>query len=222
MTDLIRTADGEAAGREAAERTAAAIAQALAARGVAHIALAGGTTPKRAYALLGPIVPDWSGVHLWFGDERAVGADDPDANWKMARETLAAAEATWHRIQGELGAEEAAEHYTAAFGDTVLDLTLLGLGEDGHTASLFPDNPALDATGVAVGVHGAPKPPPDRISLTLPVLNASRAILLLTEGAGKAAPLAAALAAPTRHTPSSLLARDRLTVVADADALPEG
>src|SRR4051812_8889810 len=118
---LIRTADGEAAGREAAARTAAAIAAALEARGVAHVALAGGTTPKRAYALLGPLVADWSAVHLWFGDERAVGPDDPDANWKMARDTLDAPAATWHRIEGELGAEEAAAAYAAAFGDTVLD-----------------------------------------------------------------------------------------------------
>lgn len=217
---IIRTDDGEGAGREAAARTAAAIAEALAARSIAHVALAGGTTPRRAYTLLGPLVPDWSAVHLWFGDERCVGPDDPDANVRMVRESLVAPGATIHRIEGERGAEAAAAHYGALLGDTVLDLAMLGLGEDGHTASLFPDNPGLDATGVAVGVHDAPKPPPDRVSLTLPTLNGARAILLLTEGAGKAQPLAAALGEPTRHVPSSLLDRGRLTVVADAAALP--
>ncbi len=222
MSTVIRTPDGEAAGREAAARTAAAIAEALAARGVAHIALAGGTTPKRAYTLLGPLVPDWTSVHLWFGDERCVGPDDPDANVRMAREALDAPGAVWHRIEGELGAEAAAAAYSRELGDTVLDLAMLGLGEDGHTASLFPGNPALDAHGVAVAVHDSPKPPPDRVSLTFDVLNGARAILLLTEGPGKARPLAHALGEPSRQTPSSLLDRDRLTVVADAAALPEG
>jgi 6-phosphogluconolactonase len=217
---VIRVADGEAAGREAAAITAAAIADAVQARGIAHVGLAGGTTPRRAYTLLGPLVSDWTAVHLWFGDERAVGADDPDANARMVRESLDAPGAHVHRIEGELGAEAAADAYSAELGDTVLDLTMLGLGEDGHTASLFPNNPALDATGVAVAVHDSPKPPPDRISLTFPTLNASRAILLLTEGAGKAVPLAAALGEPSRDTPSSLLDRGRLTVVADAAALP--
>jgi 6-phosphogluconolactonase len=223
MSETIeRVSDGEAAGREAAKRTAVAIVDALNARGVAHVALAGGTTPKRAFGLLGPLVSDWSDVHLWFGDERCVGPDDPDSNFRMARENLQAPGAVWHRIEGELGAEEAAARYSAELGDTVLDLTMLGLGEDGHTASLFPNNPGLDAEGVAIPVHDSPKPPPDRISLTFAVLNASRAILLLTEGAGKAVPLAAALGEPSRDTPASLLDRDRLTVVADAAALPEG
>jgi len=218
---VITVADGEAAGREAAARVATAIADALDARGVAHVALAGGTTPRRAYTLVGPLVPDWSAVHLWFGDERCVGADDPDANVRMVREALEAPGAILHRIEGELGAEAAAEQYALLLGDTVLDLALLGLGEDGHTASLFPDNAGLDATGVAVGVHGAPKPPPDRVSLTLDKLNEARAILLLTEGAGKREAMRGLFGRPTTHVPSSLLDRSKLTVVADAAAVPE-
>ncbi len=216
---VLRMVDGEAAGVQAASLTAAAIDDALAARGTAHVALAGGTTPRRAYALLGPLVADWSSVHLWFGDERCVGPDHPDANVRMVRESLVAPGATVHRMEGELGAEEAAARYSEEFGDTVLDLCMLGLGEDAHTASLFPDNVALDAVGVAVGVHDAPKPPPDRVSLTLGTLNASRAILLLTEGAGKIDALIAAQGVPSRAAPSSLLARDRLTIVADAASL---
>jgi 6-phosphogluconolactonase len=219
LPTLIRTPDGEAAGREAARRTADAIADALAARGVAHVALAGGTTPKRAYALLGPLVADWSAVHLWFGDERCVGPDDPDANVLMARTALDAPGAIWHRIEGERGAEAAAAAYAAELGDVVLDLAMLGLGEDAHTASLFPDNPALDLTATVVPVHDSPKPPPDRVSMSLGTLNAARAILLLTEGAGKRAPLALALGEPSRHAPSSLLDRAKLTVIADAAAL---
>lgn len=218
---VITVADGEAAGREAASRIAAAIDAALRARAVAHIGLAGGTTPRRAYTLLGPLVADWTAVHLWFGDERCVGPDDPDSNARMVRESLTAPGAIVHRIEGERGAQGAAELYSALLGDTVLDLALLGLGEDGHTASLFPDNPALDLPGVAVAVHDSPKPPPDRISLTLEKLNASRAILLLTEGTGKVEAVRGLLGEPTPHVPSSLLDRAKLTVVADLAALPE-
>lgn len=218
--EIVRTPDGESAGRAAADAVAAVIRDALAERGVAHVALAGGTTPRRAYALLGPLVPAWDAVHLWFGDERAVGPDDPDSNALMVRENLVAPGAHVHRIEGELGAQAAADAYAAAFGDTVLDLAMLGLGEDGHTASLFPGNPALDVNDrTVVAVHDAPKPPPDRISLTLGTLNAARAIQLLTEGPGKTEPLARVLAGPDPATPASLLDRDRLTVIADAAAL---
>ena len=219
-----RCADAGELATRTAELLASRIDSALAARGAAHLALAGGTTPAGAYALLAP--SSWEDVELWFGDERCVGPQDPQSNYRMAAQTLLghAAGALVHRIEGERGAEDAAERYDALLrerlGEPVLDIVLLGIGEDGHTASLFPGNPALAERRLAVvAVHDAPKPPPDRVSLTLPVLRAARACILLAEGEGKAAPLARVLAGPDEAVPASLLARDRLTIVADAAAL---
>jgi 6-phosphogluconolactonase len=219
--EVTRVADGEEAASRAAEVLATALASARTVHGVAHGALAGGGTPRRAYELLGPMLDDWEGIHLWFGDERCVSPDDPEANSRMVAESLVAPGAVIHRIRGELGAEEAAAACAAEFDDTVLDVTLLGIGEDGHTASLFPGNPALHATGVAVAVNGSPKPPPDRVSLTLPTLNASRRIVLLVAGAAKAPPLHRVLEGPDPDVPASLLNRDVLEVIADAAALGE-
>jgi 6-phosphogluconolactonase len=219
---VTRTADAEQAADRAADVLAAAVDGTRTVRGVAHGALAGGSTPRRAYELLGPRLPEWSDVHLWFGDERCVGPDDPDSNFRMVRESLDAPGATIHRIRGELGAEAAAAAYGEELGDTRLDVVLLGLGEDGHTASLFPHRPELHAEGVAVAVHDAPKPPPDRVSLTLRKLNAARRIVLLVAGAGKADALARVLAGPDEGTPASLLARDRLEIIADEAALRDG
>jgi 6-phosphogluconolactonase len=105
-------------------------------------------------------------------------------------------------------------------GLPVFDVLHLGIGPDGHTASLFPNHPALDSGGaLCLAVHDAPKPPPDRISLSLEVLRAARSCVLLVSGTEKARALAGALGAPTPAVPSSLLARETLTVIADADAL---
>jgi len=217
---------------ELADATASLLASllddALATRGAAHLALAGGTTPAGAYAQLRP--SRWDGVELWFGDERAVRPDDPQSNFAMVERSLLghAAGALVHRIEGERGAEEAAERYDALLRErlgerVVLDIVLLGIGEDGHTASLFPASAALaERERAAVAVHGAPKPPPDRVSLTLPVLRAARACILLASGEGKAAALARVLAGPDEAVPASLLERERLTILADGAALGDG
>jgi len=212
-------ADSEAASLAAATLLARAVDETVATRGAAHLALSGGSTPRRCYELLGPLVEDWRAVHLWFCDERCVPPDDPLSNSRMAREALDAPGATWHRIPGELGAAAAAAAYERELADVVLDAALLGIGEDGHTASLFPGHPALAAAGRAVAVHDAPKPPPERVSLTLQALNGARELVLLVTGREKAPALAAALAEPSRSVPASLLARARLTVVATRDAL---
>jgi 6-phosphogluconolactonase len=224
---IVEEPDSGAVARRAAEHFTATVATALAQRGVAHVALAGGTTPAATYALLDPTALE--GVELWFGDERCVAPDDPDSNFGMVVSTLRVERSTLHRIEGERGAEAAADSYEAELrasvpadesGWPVLDLLLLGIGEDGHTASLFPDNPALFVEDRAVlAVHDAPKPPPDRVSLSLPVLRAARRCVLLATGASKAAALASALGEPTARVPSSLLARERLIVIADAGAL---
>ncbi len=212
--ELLRHSDADGCARRAAAL--------LADPDLVHLALAGGSTPKTAYELLGGLRSDWSSVHLWYGDERCVPADDEDSNHHMASRALDAPGATWHRIPGELGAEAAAAAYAAELTGVTLDVALLGLGEDGHTASLFPHNPGVLTEGVAVGVHDAPKPPPDRVSLTLGTLNAAERIVLLVAGAGKADALAKVLAGPDPAVPASLLDRDRLTVIADAAALGEG
>jgi 6-phosphogluconolactonase len=202
---------------EAAQRCAAVLAAAIDG-GARQIALTGGTSPLVAYELLGPMVDDWDGVHLWYGDERCVPPEHEDSNHRAASSSLIAPGAVWHRMPGELGPYEGAAAYGAELGDTVLDVTLLGLGPDGHVASLFPDHPLLDAEGVALGLEDSPKPPPERITLTLPKLNASSRIVLLVTGEGKADALARAVGEPSRETPASLLARDRLLVIADAAA----
>jgi 6-phosphogluconolactonase len=227
--DLIRVDGPAALAERAAALTASLIDDALAARGTAHVALAGGTTPAGAYALLSP--SRWEGVELWFGDERCVGPDDPESNYHMAAQTLLdhATGALVHRIEGERGAEAAADAYDALLRERVaagvggvptLDVALLGIGEDGHIASLFPGNPGLRLRArAAIAVHDAPKPPPDRVSMTLDVLAGARGCLLLASGAGKAEPLRRMLAGPDEAVPASLLARDRLHVIADAAAL---
>jgi 6-phosphogluconolactonase len=217
--ELISAHDAEAASRRAAELLAGAVAAACAQRGAAHLALSGGGTPRRSYELLGASEIDWPQVHIWFCDERCVPADDEQSNLRLVRETLGDVPAQWHPVRGELGPDAAAHAYERELGDVVLDVALLGIGPDGHTASLFPDHPALDATGRAVGVSDAPKPPPERVSLTLPTLGAARGLVLLVTEREKAPALAAALGEPSRSTPASLLARDRLTVVASREAL---
>jgi len=225
---IIRAADADAVAERAASLLGGLLDATLTARGAAHLALAGGTTPAGAYAKLRR--ERWEGVELWFGDERCVGPDDPDSNYRMVAATLLghAPGALVHRIEGELGSLAAAAAYDALVRERVagdplprLDIVLLGIGEDGHTASLFPGNPALDAGGVAVAVHDAPKPPPERVSLSLGVLRAAGATIILASGASKAAALAGALGDPDPSVPASLLDRDRLTVVADLAALGE-
>ena len=226
---VIRAADGDAVAERAARLIAELLDATLTARGIAHLALAGGTTPAGAYAQLQPA--RWDGVELWFGDERCVGPDDPAANYHMVAETLLghAPGALVHRIEGELGAQRAAAAYDALLRERVsadggsipvLDIALLGIGEDGHTASLFPHNPALEARGVAaVAVYDAPKPPPERVSLSLEVLRSARSVILLASGPAKAAALAQALAGPNPAVPASLLVGERLSVIADTAAL---
>jgi 6-phosphogluconolactonase len=226
--ELVRVEDAAALAERAAALIGGLIDAALAGRGVAHVALAGGTTPAGAYRLLRP--SRWDGVELWFGDERCVGPQDPESNYHMAVDTLLAhaGGALVHRIEGERGAEAAADAYdalvrgrvAAADGVPALDVVLLGIGEDGHVASLFPANPALRVRDrVAVPVHDAPKPPPDRVSLALPVLHAATRCVLLASGADKASALARMLGAADEAVPASLLERGRLAVIADAAAL---
>ena len=233
MTPPIIRDDHEGASAAAAALLARLVAARLAAAGVAHLALGGGHTPQRVYETLGAMLPDWSAVHLWLGDERVVPGDDVDANVRMVRECLVAGmepAPVLHPVETALGAEAACAAYEAslrelvpadAAGVPVLDVAFLGLGEDGHTASLFPRAETLDATGACVVVHGSPKPPPVRISMTMPVLRAARARVVLVTGAGKARAVARALGESTPEIPASLLPRQDTTFVLDAAAAAE-
>ena len=172
---------------------------------------------------------------MWFADERCVEPEDEQSNYRLAAETLLRpAEipaSSVHRMLGELGPEEGARRYqrellqrlpTQDGGPPVLDLIVLGIGPDGHIASLFPGASTLDAgeQAVCLGVTDSPKPPPERITLGLAVLRAARSCLLLATGAGKADAVCAMLGEPSRHVPASLLARERLTVIVDDAAAP--
>ena len=235
MTHLTTCLDAETVAARAAVEIARELERARELRGVAHLALSGGSTPARTYELLAGELKDWDGVEVWFADERCVAPEDAESNYRLAAETLLGAAgidpARVHRMEGELGPEEGARRYADALRQhvpldaselPVRDLVVLGIGPDGHVASLFPGAPTLDAPerAICLPVHDSPKPPPERITLSLAVLRAARRCLLLATGAGKADAIAAALAEPSRHVPASLLRRERLTVIVDDAASP--
>lgn len=178
-----------------AGRIAEAAVQAITARGAFHLVLAGGETPRRCYEKLRYLPVDWARVQIYFGDERCLPEGDARRNDTMARDALLAHVAippeNIHTIPAELGAHDAAAAYAALLERVApLDLVLLGIGEDGHTASLFPGNPATSSAAPVVPVFNAPKPPPERVSLGINTLNAARQKIFLVAGAGKQAALA--------------------------------
>ena len=209
---VVVAGDQEALSRQAASYLAQAMAAAVAERGRCSLALSGGSTPRRTYQLLAePPLRDaipWQHVHLFWGDERCVPPDHPDSNYRLAREALLAhvpvPRSNVHRVPTEAGAPVAvAAHYERDLrGAFVLevedvprfDLILLGMGPDGHTASLFPGSAALDETRRLVVPNSVDYLPHERVTFTLPVLNAARGVLFLVAGADKTQPLAAALA----------------------------
>jgi 6-phosphogluconolactonase len=238
VTRLTACPDAETVARRAAAHIARQLRDAREQRGVAHVALSGGTTPGRTYELLGATPEDSSDVEVWFADERCVGPEDEQSNYRLAAETLLAgarvAPERVHRMEGERGPDEGARRYAEELARRlagaspstvpVLDVIVLGIGPDGHVASLFPGAATLDAdeNAVCLGVLDSPKPPPQRITLSLAVLRAARECVLLATGASKADAVAAMLAAPSRHVPASLLRRERLTVIVDDAAAPAG
>ena len=223
--------DPEGAARLAAARLEDLVIEAIELRGCAHVALAGGETPRRTYELFAERIGAITGLEIWFGDERAVGPDDAQSNYAMFRQALGQNDveaSAIHRIEGERGPEDAAAEYDRLLrerlpagddGVPLLDVAFQGLGEDGHTASLFPGNPAVDADGVCAPVHDAPKPPPDRITLTVPMLATARRIVFLVTGEGKAKAVAAMLREPDPEVPASLLTGPKTELIADEAAL---
>jgi len=176
--------------RAVAEVIIDASVAAIAERGIFHLALAGGTTPKTCYELLRDAEIDWAKVHVWFGDERCLPIGDAERNDVMADNALLKhvpiPASHVHRIAAELGAEKAAALYAKDLADIdALDLVLLGMGEDGHTASLFPNNPALLDSGLAVAVYHSPKPPSDRVSMGYKALKQARRRIMMVTGESK-------------------------------------
>lgn len=202
------------------KEVAAVVAERLAraAREGGHVVLTGGRTPEQAYKEAAKRAPDWSAVELWWGDERCVPPDDDRSNYKLARRTLLdnieRAPRAVHRIEGELGKEEAAAHYAEELDKTQLDLVLLGVGPDGHVASLFPNAPTLRQRKPVLPAEAGLDPYVDRVTLSLPTLRSAREILFLLTGAGKADAARRAFAAdPSPETPASLVrARDGETI----------
>lgn len=173
-----------------AQRIAESAAQAIAARGVFHLVLAGGETPRRCYEKLRRLAIDWAHVQVYLGDERCLPKGDTKRNDTMVRNTLLEhidiPQTNVHPIPSELGAHDAAASYAAMLEHVAaLDMVLLGMGEDGHTASLFPDNPATESAAAAVPVFNAPKPPAERVSLGMNTLNAARQKIFLVAGTEK-------------------------------------
>lgn len=176
----------------ATEQILRAAQQAIARSGAFHIVLAGGSTPRRVYAALARSPADWAHWHIWFGDERCLPPDAADRNSRMAADAwldhVSIPAAQVHAIPAELGATAAAAAYACTLaGRDDFDLVLLGLGEDGHTASLFPgrDMGATSAAPDALAVFDAPKPPPERVTLSARRLSATRELIFLVSGEGK-------------------------------------
>lgn len=196
--ELVTAPDPELFGVVAARLFREAFEAAVASRGVFAVALAGGTSPESMYTALSEIPHrdeiDWTKILVLFGDERCVPQGDPERNdyraWRTLLSNVAVPPQNVLRVDPTL--PDAAERYEALIRATYrlappavpsLDLVILGMGTDGHTASLFPAHPALaEAARLVVKVTDAPKPPPERITFTLPLLNAARTVLFLAPG----------------------------------------
>ena len=234
--EVIVLPDAEALAHEAARRFAELARESAASRGRFSVALSGGSSPGKLYKLLAgephrTQIP-WAQVHLFWGDERCVPPDDPGSNYHLAEGSLITqvhipAENV-HRMRGELAPEAAARAYDRELQDFFygprprFDLVLLGLGEDGHTASLFPGSPLLAEAEHLVAPAAAVYQgrPAQRMTLTLPAINAARQVLFLVSGGAKAQVVQAVLEGPAERLPAQWIqpTAGRLTWLLDAAA----
>ncbi len=187
--------DAKSVAKRAAEWILRQAEEAIAERGKFTLVLSGGRTPELVYRLLSESNADWSKWALYYGDERCLPEIDPDRNsWMVDKIWLTPVqfpESNHFPIPAEMGAEKGAHCYECAVrGGIPFDLVLLGMGEDGHTASLFPSF-TVDFNKPVLAVFDAPKPPSDRISLGLPVIRGARQRAVIVTGAGKKRALAA-------------------------------
>jgi 6-phosphogluconolactonase len=195
-----------------------------------QVALSGGSSPGLAFELAAELRPDWSGAHIWFGDDRAVPPDDELSNYRLAKEALldrVTVQPEVHRVRGELGAEKAADLYDAELAGVTLDLALNGIGADGHTASLYPDAPGLDEKERrAVAAEAKFEPFVPRVTMTPPMFDAAAVLVYLVTGEGKAEVVRRAFVDdPSPAIPASMI-RGRTTIaILDSGAasqLPQG
>ena len=206
----------------ASEAAAARIGETVDAGG--HIGLSGGSGPRPAYQRVAILRPDWARVELWWIDERCVPPADGRSNYRMIRESLldglARPPAIVHRVRGELPPEEAAAEYDAALEGVTLSLAVMGLGPDGHTASLFPNAPALEeAERRAVAAEAGMEPFVPRVTMTRLVLGAAETMVYLATGEGKAEAAKRAFGdPPSPDTPASLVRGRRTFALLDRPA----
>ena len=211
--ELIVLEDAHAAARRTGELLAEA------ARGGGHIALSGGKSPEFAHETAAKLRPDWSRVELWWGDERCVPPEDERSNYRMAKRTLldnlGVQPAAVHRIRGEIDPAEGAAEYDAALTGVRLRLSLLGVGPDGHTASLFPHAPGLhERERLAIAAEPGLDPFVMRVTMTPPMLTNAEIVLFLVTGEAKAEAAKRAFEEPASDaTPASRIrARDGRTL----------
>jgi 6-phosphogluconolactonase len=207
---LVVRPDTDALAEALAEAFARAAQEAIAARGAFHCALTGGSSAKLLYPRLARLDADWAKVHWYFSDERCVPPDDAESNFRLAQEVLfahaAVPSANVHRVEGERPPAEAAAHYARLLPP--LDVVHLGMGPDGHVASLFPGHPLLgEARAKVAMLTDSPKPPPARVTLTLPALREARALWFLVTGAAKAPAVQEALTDARSSLPAALAHR---------------
>jgi len=211
----------------AAGQLVAHLAADLARRDETHLCLTGGSIAARIYRGVAARQPSglaWERVHLWWGDERFVPADHADRNDRAAREALG--EEIWQRVvrhpmpasDGGLDLDAAAAGYAEELGDTAFGLCLLGVGPDGHVASLFPDHPSSATPGTVIAVRNSPKPPPERISLTREVIDRSAQVWLTVAGQDKADAVAAAQEPGSTLPAATVSGRDRTVWIIDRAA----
>lgn len=229
-SQVVRYCDPAALAIQTARRLIAALIDLQADGRIPQLCLAGGRSAMAMYAEFARLVPDSlldpSRLELWWSDERFLPADDPERNAGPALALLARSFAvdpgkthSMPSADGTVDADASANTYAKELGDTVFDLCLLGMGPDGHVASIFPNHPSSEPTSQPViGVSEAPKPPPERISLTIDRMNTSAQVWLLVSGADKAEAVARALAGDSELPAAQVSGRERTLWILDEAA----
>ena len=230
---VVRYADAAELAERTAARLLATLIEQQVGEHVVQVCLTGGRIAHEVYARLGEIVTDSdldpSRLELWWGDERFVPTDDPERNagptLALLAGNFALDPARTHPMpsaDGVIDAGASAATYAKELGETQFDLCLLGLGPDGHVASIFPNHPSSEpTTQPVIGVSEAPKAPAERISLTIPTLNASRQVWFLVSGAEKSNALARSLAGDTSLPAARVAGRERTLWLVDQPAATE-
>jgi len=203
------------------EAAASLIAEAAGSGG--HIGLSGGSGPRQAYERTGILRPDWRRVDLWWVDDRVVPPADALSNYRLVRESLLdglSHEPTVHRVPTESGPERAADEYDRALAGVALDLAVMGIGADGHTASLFPNAPTLEvADRRAITAEAGMEPFVPRVTMTRTMLSFSKVMVYLVTGEGKARAVTRAFVdEPSPETPASLIRGQQTVAILDRAA----